>query len=159
MYLYSLLQHYKNWKPDKEETVFRTKKCAYIYTPFFSITRTGSQTIHTASSASQNMGARQYTQHLQLHKNWELDNTHTSLNTINNITRGWSQTVKTQSIFSNTRTRCQTFGYELSSSSVDLRRYFHCSHFGIRATISITRMLAWLFSLSFFIGFNRLSVV
>ena len=93
------------------------------------------------------MGARQYTQHLQVHKTWEPDNTassasqkngsqtgnththtHTIFNTINSITRSGSQTVKTQSIFSNTRTRCQTFGYEVSSPSVDLRLYFHCSH-------------------------------
>ena len=148
MYVYSLLQHYKTKKPDKEETVFRTKKCAYSYTPFFNITRTGSQTIHTASSvekkgshtihtapsASQKMGTRQVT-HTHVHTRTHTHararvraRTHTILNTINSIARSGIQTVKTQSIFSNTRTRCQTFGYELSSPSVDLRRYFHCSH-------------------------------
>ena len=89
MYVYSLLQHYKKWKPDKEETVFRTKKCACIYTPFFSITKTGSQIrkkpssglrrVHVfilPSSASQKLEAKQYTQHLQHHQKWELDNTH-----------------------------------------------------------------------------------
>ena len=94
----------------------------------------GSHTIHTAPSASQKMGTRQVT-HTHVHTRTHTHararvraRTHTILNTINSIARSGIQTVKTQSIFSNTRTKCQTFGYELSSPSVDLRRYFHCSH-------------------------------
>ena len=110
MYLYSLLQHYKNWKPNNTHSIFSLKKKkkgggGRLYTQhlqhhkkmgarqytassasqkwepdnthsIFSITKHGSQTLHTASSASQNMGARQYTQHLQHHKTWEPDITH-----------------------------------------------------------------------------------
>ena len=87
------LQVHKNWEPDNTHSTFSlTKKWELDNThSTFSFTENGSQTIHTASSASQKMGARQYTQHLQLHKNWELDrkhtHTHTIFNTINSFTR------------------------------------------------------------------------
>ena len=84
MHLYSLLQHYKNWKPNNTHSIFSLKKwepdnthSTFSFTNKwepdnthnnFSITKFRSQTIHTASSASPKMGARQYTQHLQLHK-------------------------------------------------------------------------------------------
>ena len=60
-----------------------------MYTPFFSITKSGSQIrkkpssglrrVHVfilPSSAPQKLEAKQYTQHLQHHQKWELDNTH-----------------------------------------------------------------------------------
>ena len=97
MYLYSLLQHYKNWKPNNTHSIFSLINGSQtIHTAPSASQINGSQTIHIATSASQingiqtihiatsalqNIGARQYTQHLQLHthtlkKKWEPDNTH-----------------------------------------------------------------------------------
>ena len=112
----------------------KRKGGAIQYTQHLQLHKNRSQAIHTTSSGSQKMGTRQVT-HTHVHTRTHTHararvraRTHTLLNTINSIARSGIQTVKTQSIFSNTRTRCQTFGYELSSPSVDLRRCFHCSH-------------------------------
>ena len=94
------LQHHNNWKPDKERLTESSSGLRSVY----------------ASTLL-----------FQHHENWEPDKTQTILSSTNSSTRSGSQTVKTQPIFSNTRTWCQTFGYERSSTSVDLRRYFHCS--------------------------------
>ena len=122
MYLYSLLQHYKNWKQDKEEIVLGLRSVHIFILPSlalqkqeakqyaqhlqhyktwtsdnthstFSFTNNGSQTIHTASSASRKPGARQYTQHLQIHKKWEPDDKHS----IFSFTNNGSQTIHTAS--------------------------------------------------------------
>ena len=73
----------------------------------FSFTKNGNQTIHTAYSALQNMWARQYTHHLQLYNNWELDRTHTHTQ---------------RSTHARTRARTHTHThYVLKSLALDLR--------------------------------------
>ena len=91
------MQHRQNWEPERHKPSW------------------------TPHAASPELLARQDTNHLehhmQHHQNCEPEKTQTILSTTNSMTRSGSQTVKTQPIFSNTRTGCQTFGHSLRHHS------------------------------------------